>query len=311
MSSLVSIVIPTFKRAHAVRKAIDSVKCQTWSNWELIIVDDNDPDSQARKDTQLVIAEFLSDPKIIYIQQERNLGACKARNTGLEQAKGKYIAFLDDDDLWLESKLERQVLQLEKTGADLCYSDMDLEYQGRKKYFTCLSSENLFIKLLTQGYGICTSALLISKESLLSINGFDDTLPSMQDYDLLLRIAERFECNYIPEALLTYQLADDGISCNPVNKANGHKAIISKYKDKYIELGLKPGLSRQYESLADFELRCGHRAAAIKNYFIALSYRLLNYRIVVKVIAGALFGKTPLESYLKAKQDLSSKKMKS
>jgi glycosyltransferase involved in cell wall biosynthesis len=309
MSSLVSIVIPTFKRAHAVRQAIISVKCQTWINWELIIVDDNDPESQARKDTQLVMAEFLSDPKIIYIEQEGNFGACKARNTGLEQAKGKYVAFLDDDDFWLESKLEKQVLQLEKTGADLCYSDMDLEYQGRKKYYKCLSSENLFIKLLTQGFGICTSALLITKESLLSINGFDDSLPSMQDYDLLLRIAERFECNYIPEALLTYQLADDGISCNPVNKANGHKAIIDKYKDKYIQLDLKSGLSRQYESLADFTLRCGHRATAIKYYFTAISYRLLNYRVVLKIVCGALFGKAPLETYLKTKQGLSSKKM--
>ena len=235
MLSLVSIVIPTYKRAHALEEAISSVKSQTYTHWELIIVDDNCPQSEERKSTENVMSQFQHEEKIKYVKHDSNQGACQARNTGLQQANGKYIAFLDDDDIWLENKLERQVKQLDKSGSALCYSDMNLEYQGRKKYFKCISSNSLFDKLLNQGFGICTSAFLITKESLLAINGFDDSLPSMQDYDLLLRLAERFECDYIPEALLTYQLAEDGISCNPTNKANGHRAIISKYEGKFDE----------------------------------------------------------------------------
>jgi len=307
--SLVSIVIPTYKRAHAIEEAINSVKSQTYPHWELIVVDDNCPQSAERKHTENVMSQFQHDQKIKYVKHDSNQGACKARNTGLLHANGKYIAFLDDDDVWLEIKLERQVKQLEKSNAALCYSDMNLEYQGRKKYFKCISSEKLFEKLLNQGFGICTSAFLITKDSLLAINGFDDNLPSMQDYDLLLRLAERFECDYIPEALLTYQLAEDGISCNPTNKANGHRAIISKYKSKYQELGLLIGLSRQYESLADFELRRGQRMVALKNYYKALSYKFVNYRVILKILFGGVLGKMPLEAYLKARQDFSSTKM--
>lgn len=311
MGALVSIVIPTFKRASAVLEAVNSVKRQSYQYWELIIVDDNCPQSSERKATEAVMAKFSEEANINYVKHEKNMGACKARNTGLWQANGKYIAFLDDDDLWLDSKLEKQVAQLEHSGSALCYSDMLLEYQGRKKYFKCISSDKLLIKLLNQGYGICTSALLITKESLMAVNGFDDTLPSMQDYDLLLRLAESFDCDYIPEALMTYQLADDGISCNPVNKANGHRSIIKKYQDKYLELGLNYGLSRQYESLADFELRCGNRFIAVKNYCVSLSYKFVNYRVLLKMLLGGLIGKWPLEAYLKARQDFSSTKISS
>ena len=244
------------------------------------------------------MAEYNGNQQIKYICHSENQGACQARNTGLKEAKGDYIAFLDDDDLWIETKLDKQVSALNSSGADICYSDMYQEYKGLRRYFTCVDDNDLYISLLKQGFGICTSALLISTHAMRAINGFDNSLPSMQDYDLLLRLSKKYNATRIAEPLITYQLADDGISCNPVNKANGHRAIINKHEEEYKRLALCRGLARQFESLADFELRSGNRLKSIKYYLKALSVYFFSPRVVTKLVAGTVLGKAPLEYYL-------------
>lgn len=306
MNKLVTVIIPTYKRAQALPKAIESVKNQTYSCWEIIIVDDNDPKSESRRLTSEVMAQYAADTRIIYLCHDENKGACQARNTGLAAAQGEYVAFLDDDDLWVETKLDVQVLALNASDADVCYSDMYLEYQGWRRYFTCVADDDLYYSLLKQGFGICTSALLISTAAIRSIDGFDNSLPSMQDYDLLLRLSKKHKAVKIAQPLITYQLADDGISCNPVTKANGHRAIITKYEAEYLRLGLNKGLARQYESLADFELRSGNRGKAFTHYIKALSLSPLSLRVVTKVILGSVFGKYPLEFYLMKRLQRSS-----
>lgn len=309
MKQLVTVIIPTYKRAQALPKAIASVKNQTYVYLEIIVVDDNDPLSDDRRLTSEVMTQYASDARVQYICHDKNKGACQARNTGLEAAKGEFVAFLDDDDLWVDTKLDSQVSALISSNADICYSDMYLEYQGWKKYFPCIKAQGLYEALLTQGYGICTSALVVSTAAMRKVNGFDSSLPSMQDYDLLLRLSKKFNAIHLAEPLITYQLADDGISCNPVSKANGHRAIIAKYKVEYIRLGLDKGLARQYESLADFELRSNNRSKAISNYLAALNVSAFSVRVLVKIILGTLFGKKPLEYYLFKRQQRSSTKM--
>lgn len=298
MNKLVTVIIPTFKRAEALLKAIESVKSQTYSCLEIIVVDDNDPSGEDRRLTADVMAGYANDERIHYIRHDKNKGACQARNTGLDAAKGEYVAFLDDDDLWVDTKLETQVAALNSSDADICYSDMFLEYQGWRRYFTCVSDDDFYLSLLKQGFGICTSVLLISTTAIRSIDGFDSALPSMQDYDLLLRLAKKYKAVRIAQPLITYQLADDGISCNPVTKANGHRAIIEKYQHEYVKLGLSRGLARQFESLADFELRSGNRGRAVKNYFNALKLSIFSFRVIIKMFFGSIFGKAPLEFYL-------------
>lgn len=309
MNKLVTVIIPTYKRAEALFNAIESVKNQTYSSLEIIIVDDNDPTGEDRYFTAAVMAKYANDDRIQYICHSKNRGACQARNTGLAAASGEYVAFLDDDDLWIDSKLSTQVAALNSSDAKICYSDMFLEYQGWKRYFKCVSDEDFYLSLLKQGFGICTSVLLISTTAIRSINGFDSSLPSMQDYDLLLRLAKKYKAIHITEPLITYQLADDGISCNPVSKANGHRAVIAKYENEYLRLGLKNGLARQYESLADFELRSGNRITAVTHYFKALKISPLSVRVFAKLIFGSIFGKKPLEYYLLKRQQRSSVSM--
>ncbi|ATD08946.1 glycosyltransferase family A protein [Pseudoalteromonas piscicida] len=306
MQETVSIIIPTYRRADMLDSAIASVKLQSFQDWKVIVVDDNHPD-QYRVETEAVMARYQQDPRVAYIQHESNKGACAARNTGWQSAKGEYIAFLDDDDLWDANKLKKQLAALnEHTDATFCYCDMYLTYQGLKKEFKCLSATNMYVTLLEQGYGVCTSALLIKRRALEDIGGFDNSLPSMQDYDLLLRLAKVSAGVHIKAPMLTYQLAEDGISCNPKTKVNGHKAIIDKYKAEFLALGLRKGLARQYESLGDFELRSEARLSGIKHYLASLSYSKLNSRVYVKLVFGSIFGKAPLEWYLARRQKRTS-----
>ncbi len=111
---LVSCVIPTYKRSDMLPRAIQSVLNQTYSNIEVLIVDDNEPNDEYSLETQKTIAVFLKDPRIKFIQQEKHINGAVARNVGINAAKGKYVAFLDDDDEWLPEKIEKQLAVLEK-----------------------------------------------------------------------------------------------------------------------------------------------------------------------------------------------------
>lgn len=303
---LVSVVLPTYKRPQLIAQAVKSVQQQTYEHWELIIVDDNGADTEYAKETQAIVSSIATSHSIHYVQQPINKGACAARNKGIEQAQGKYIAFLDDDDSWEPEKIEKQVLALEKNQADVCYCDMYLTYQEQSRYFAHRICQNTYDTLLNRGFGICTSALLVSKQALNSINGFDNELPSMQDYDLLIRLAEKHSVVEIPEPLLTYARADDGITMNLAHKIRGHQAILKKYKSVYLARGLVGGISRQYESIADFNLRSGHRIAAIKYYLNGLKHQVRNRRLWIKLMVGGLLGGQPLERFLK-RRDKKSK----
>lgn len=114
---LVSIIMPTYNCGRFIAESINSVIAQTYTNWELLIVDDCSTDN-----TKEVVAAF-KDPRIHYQCNERNSGAAVTRNTALRLAKGKYIAFLDSDDLWLPEKLEKQIQFMEKNGYSFTYHE--------------------------------------------------------------------------------------------------------------------------------------------------------------------------------------------
>ncbi len=108
MNPTVSVIIPTYNRANLVSRAIKSVLNQTYQDFEIIVVDDCSEDN-----TEEIVKSF-NDSRIRYIKHKKNKGGSAARNTGIKRARGKYIAFLDDDDEWLPSKLEKQIMLFEK-----------------------------------------------------------------------------------------------------------------------------------------------------------------------------------------------------
>lgn len=119
MGDLVSIIMPSYNTARYIFETIQSVINQTYQNWELIIVDDCSTDN-----TDIVV-EKIKDPRIKYIKNEKNLGAAVSRNRALREARGRWVAFLDSDDLWKSEKLEKQVRFMTKKKCYFSYTDYE------------------------------------------------------------------------------------------------------------------------------------------------------------------------------------------
>lgn len=120
MNDLVSIITPSYNTARYIERTIESVKAQTYQNWEMIIVDDCSTD-----DTDSVVLPYLKDERIKYIKNEVNSGAAVSRNRALREAGGKWIAFLDSDDLWAPEKLEKQISFMKKNGYYFSYTNYE------------------------------------------------------------------------------------------------------------------------------------------------------------------------------------------
>jgi glycosyltransferase involved in cell wall biosynthesis len=195
MNPLVSVVIPTYNRAPELARALDSVRRQTFPQWEALVVDNHSQDDTIR------VVESLADARICLLSI-RNEGVIAAsRNMGIRHAKGRYVAFLDSDDAWHPEKLVQSLNRLEH-GHDVVYHDMDIWMKGwapmaQKVYKTRLLSNPVFRDLLVNGNGLPTSSVVVRRELLEKANGFreDTGIIAGEDYDLWLRLSlltERF-----------------------------------------------------------------------------------------------------------------------
>ncbi|OGP51102.1 MAG: glycosyl transferase [Deltaproteobacteria bacterium RBG_13_43_22] len=194
---LVSVIIPTYNRSSFVMEAVDSVFKQTFGNFELIVVDDGSTDGTA---------EFLSRYQggFIYTFQN-NQGVSTARNRGLQMACGKWIAFLDSDDLWLPGKLEAQIRFLSKNpGAMICQTEEIWIRNGRRlnpgKKHQKISGDIFAPSLLL--CLVSPSAVMIKREVFERVGYFDEGLPACEDYDLWLRISAHFPVFLIDQPLV-------------------------------------------------------------------------------------------------------------
>lgn len=187
---LVSVVIPTYRGALQIKRAIDSVLFQTYHNIEIIIVDDNEPKSEERLKTKSIIDSLrCCFPQIRYIQHERNMNGAVARNTGIFNAHGEYITFLDDDDFLLPTRIENAVNFLnfneEYSGV---YSSVI--FYGNKIDSVMYAEQELQLKdLLLNEMAIGTgSNIFIKSECIQNISGFDIRFVRNQDIEFMIRI---------------------------------------------------------------------------------------------------------------------------
>lgn len=203
---MVSVVIPTFNRSRLVARAIRSVQGQTYSNLEIIVVDD-----ASRDDTEQVVAA-ISDPRIRYLRHQTNRGGSGARNTGIHAATGAYIAFLDDDDEWEPTKTAEQLKALADYDAVLCTSDEHRHGIERFAARTSVGLDDLRQGLFTAG----GTGVLMAKTVVLQETLFDETLPNCQDWDIFIRIAKRYKIGYINQPLVRYNEGEHGRISNVI-----------------------------------------------------------------------------------------------
>ncbi|WP_052082011.1 glycosyltransferase family 2 protein [Porphyromonas macacae] len=199
-SSLVSVIIPTYKRANRINFAINSVLQQSYANIEVIVVDDNEPNSIWRKETEIALGNYCSDSRVIYLKHECNKNGAAARNTGIKASRGNIICFLDDDDTYFPSKIEKQVKFL------LMHKEYQAVYTGTinkaKKEVPTLTG-SLIDEILLLKAQMYTPTLAFRREALLKLKGFDESFRRHQDYELLIRFfREGFQIGLIPEPLV-------------------------------------------------------------------------------------------------------------
>lgn len=196
----VSIIIPTYKSRGGLIKSVDSALRQSYPDIEVIVVDDNSPDSLERKSTEHIMMAYENEPRVIYLKHKENKNGAAARNTGIHYSTGDYIAFLDDDDEFLETKIERQVEYLEthdKYSAVYNYS-----YVNGKKETIHPYEGDVSIPLLMCRTKMFTPSLMFRREALDAIGGFDESFRRHQDYELLLKFfANAYEIGCLREYL--------------------------------------------------------------------------------------------------------------
>ncbi len=204
-SPTVSVVIPTYRHRDFVLQTLETVWAQTFTDFEVIVVNDGSPDDSAQ-----LLRPLAQSGRIRYIEQE-NQGQAVARNRGLQEARGEFVAFLDDDDLWPPQKLARQVAELRAhPQAVLVYGHIETvptENQAALVY-TAPESPTGQVKrqFLARNWIVTPGQTLIRATTLRELGGFDTTLWGVDDWDLYIRLAKRGDFIYRVELALQYRL---------------------------------------------------------------------------------------------------------
>jgi len=240
-----SIIIPTYNRAKLCLEAVQSVLGQTCESWELIIVDDGSTD-----DTKEVLKE-TKDSRFQYVRQE-NTGPSAARNKGARLARGKYLAFLDSDDLWLPEKLATQKeFFLQNPSFRICQTE-EIWMRKGKRIYPKKKHKKEAGHIFERALELCLvspSAVAMEKELFWSVGGFDENLPAAEDYDLWLRILCKHPIGLVKEPLVIKRAGE-------WNQLSFTTEAIDRYRIKALLKILQSGiLDREQYSLALTEVK--------------------------------------------------------
>lgn len=203
---LVSVITPTYNCASFIGETIESVQAQTYQQWEMIIVDDCSTD-----DTDAVVRPYLADERIRYIKNDTNSGAALSRNRALREATGKWVAFLDSDDLWEPDKLEKQIAFMQKYKYSFSYTSYTQIDENGKSLHKVIYGPRKITKnrmYLCCWPGCLTVMYDAKKIGLISIKN----LRKNNDYPMWLKIVEKSDCYLLDENLAKYRKRSMSIS---------------------------------------------------------------------------------------------------
>lgn len=272
---MVSVIIPTYNREKTIEKSIRSVLDQTYSELEVIVVDDHSSDN-----TREVIAS-INDKRVRYIRLEKNAGACVARNRGLDCAAGEYIAFHDSDDVWFSQKLEKQMAIFSKTEAEVVVCKMHFHDKYNEKVIPAHLKEG-YLQSSDNLFGIGTQTIVAKREVFERVR-FDETFPRFQDLELLYRLGKQYTIYCIDEGLVDYAVGADSISSNPEKVYIACQLLLKKHPD------MKSTRPAMVEQMAHALIKAGHqvRMTGRGDYrkYIAFARECSNsWKIWVKIV---------------------------
>lgn len=237
---LISVVIPSYKReASLMKRSVLSVLGQTYQNVEIIVVDDNPNDSELCEGIERFCDQF---EQVHYVKQDGNQGACAARNLGVEKSRGEWIGFLDDDDEWLPEKLEKSIPHFQEnigivaSPGYILVEDDSGSIVAEKDYHYNDANKEIIVHedFLTKDLIGSTSQAIVRKKCFAVCGGFDVSLPARQDYEMWLRISQKYNVYYVNEKLFNhYMHVGEQISTNPHKSIVGFSTILKKYHDEF------------------------------------------------------------------------------
>ena len=215
-TKLVSIIMPSYNTAEYIAESIQAVLFQSHQNWELIIVDDCSTDN-----TDEVVKPYLADERIKYLKNEKNSGAAVSRNRALREAKGKWIAFLDSDDLWMPDKLSKQIKFMEDHGYCFTYTNyVEIDASGKRNGVTVTGPKRI---TKTGMFNYCWPGCLTvmydaEKVGLIQIAD----IKKNNDYAMWLKVCKKADCYLLDEDLALYRRGRTGsISTHSIKKLIG------------------------------------------------------------------------------------------
>lgn len=260
----ISVVIPTYNRAHLIIESLQSVLDQTLQPYEIIVVDDFSTDNTEE------VVKSLNSSLIKFVKNTRKKGANGARNTGILMAQGEYIAFHDSDDIWLPEKLYKQyhfMLKNRNLGLSFCLMN---KLDGSSNFLEVVPRNigkiKNFKEALYRGNLISTQVIFMKAEIASEIL-FDENLKRLQDWDFILRIIENVEIGYLDEVLVNQKVSKDSIT-SMENIEDAYRIILNKYP--YIH---NKGLNNRIHYLNIFKK--GEKFTFLKQFIMKILRRFL------------------------------------
>lgn len=242
MQKKVSIIMPTYQGYNLIAKSIKSILGQTYTNIELIVVDDNGEGTEAQLKTQQVIDTFSHDKRLIYIAHKKNKNGSAARNTGIRAATGSYLAFLDDDDCFFEDKIAKQIAKMESLPATygMVYGGLEEFYsENNKKIILPHEVDDFLFSYLAGSLYVCSSTIFLKTEVINRVGFWDESFRRHQDMEFISRVAAEYDVSFIDEPCikkvrLDRNLPSDGKKCEilRLHYLNKMKPLITKYGKK-------------------------------------------------------------------------------
>ena len=296
---MISIILPTFNRSHILESTINNVMDQTFTEYELIIINDGSSDN-----TEKIIYTLQSqDKRIKYIKNKKNVGCAESRKIGFEKSNGEIIVFLDDDDTWDKQKLMKQYSLLKHTNYDMVISDYYIEKDEKKTYQNMQNFSNNFKNQILGAPGPFFQCVMITKKTIDKMESpFDcDSVPS-EDWNFFIELSKlNIKVGHISEPLFTWNVNHDNQSLDLEKEAIALAYIVEKHKNYFKKNINKNIFSNHYRRIARLYEKTYHingntkkitefykkafraNPISIKNVFyrinIMLGYRFTRYLI--------------------------------
>jgi glycosyltransferase involved in cell wall biosynthesis len=275
---LVSVIIPAYNAKAFIRDTLESVLSQTYSNVEVIVVDDGSQD-----ETVEIVQDYCDRNSLITLIQQPNAGVAAARNRAIEAARGEYIAPIDADDVWYPKKLEKQVEAFARSrpGVGMVYAwsvDIDENHNNTGGFCAWSVEGNVYVPMIYTNFLGNASSPLIRRECFELVGGYKTQLKALnaqgcEDWDLYLRIAEWYQVRVIPELLIGYRQSGNSMSTNPETMRRSFEFMMQDVQRRHPEIPptvFHWATSHYYCALAERSLGRGESQQALAYLFKAV-----------------------------------------